>query len=100
MNDKRKGYCKNFGNCKNADNKFPVEVDIAADFICTECQQDLVEIVNKSLPLKKILITGGFILVIAGVIWGVFEYINFQKNKVKKVVESVKEVVGNNKVVI
>lgn len=97
MELKRKGICKNFGNCINADNKLPIELDLTADFICSECQQDLVEITQEPNPLKKLLIPGIAILVIGGLTWGVFTYINIQKNKVKDVVEIGQKIVDDNK---
>ena len=55
MDSKRIGYCTNFGNCKNADNRIPIEVDISADFVCPEpgCERNLTEIPPKMKILKK-----------------------------------------------
>lgn len=69
MEAKNKGICKNFGNCKNADNKLPIEVDISADFVCPECEQDLVAIEKKSLPIKKMSFLIGGLAVLGIIVW-------------------------------
>ena len=94
----KKGHCLNFGNCPKADRKEIIELSFTEDFVCPECQQDLIEIIQKSNPLKKLLIPGIALLVIGGLIWGVFTYINIQKNKVKDVVEIGKKIVDDSKV--
>ena len=78
MDTKRKGFCTNFGNCKNADNKIPVEVDISADFVCTECNRDLIELNEKKFWKKynkKYIAIGAIILVVAfGVYFGIMKF--------------------------
>ena len=83
----KKGHCLNFGNCPKADRKEIIELSFTEDFVCPECQQDLVEITQKPNPLKKLLIPGIAILVIGGLIWGGISYVNFQKNKAKTIAE-------------
>lgn len=83
----KKGHCLNFGNCPKADRKEIIELSFTEDFVCPECQQDLVEITQKPNPLKKLLIPGIAILVIGGLVWGGISYVNFQKNKVKTIAE-------------
>lgn len=87
----KKGNCINFGNCPKADRKEIIELNFTEDFVCPECQQDLVEIAKKTNPLKKMLIPGSIILVIVIIIGGGYTYFNFQKSKVKTVTEIVKE---------
>ena len=52
MDENRKGICTNLGNCKNADSKLPIEVPITADFICPECDRELMEIIPKKTIQK------------------------------------------------
>jgi len=98
METSKKGNCLNFGNCPKADRKEVIELSLTEDFVCPECQQDLIEIVQKSAPWKKFLVPVIAFLVIGGLAWGVFAYINFQKNKVKNVVEIAKSVVGDSSI--
>lgn len=83
----KKGHCLNFGNCPKADRKEIIELSFTEDFVCPECQQDLIEITQKSNPLKKLLFPGIAILLIGGLIWGGISYVNFQKNKVETIVD-------------
>ena len=68
METGRKGLCINVGNCKNADSKLPIEVSVAADFICPECGRDLVPIEQKRKMTisKPVLILGIVTIVLLG----------------------------------
>ncbi len=91
----RKGKCINFGNCKIADAKEIVEVNLGDEFVCPECGGMLVE--ERSKPKWNWLVIGGGIILVIGIItWGVFAYINFQKNKVKNVIDIGKTVLGDS----
>ena len=95
----RKGKCINFGNCKIADAKEIVEINLGDEFICSnpDCLGMLVE-VRIEHKWKWLVFGGGIILVMGLITWGVFAYINFQKNKVKNVVEIAKAVVGDSSI--
>ena len=97
----RYGKCSNIGNCDNADNKKVIEIFDGQDFICPEpeCQQELIEtfIKKKVITLNKILLFGSLIIVLGGIIWGVFAYMNFQKSKIKNIGDSLKTVAVENK---
>jgi hypothetical protein len=95
MELKRKGICKNFGNCRNADNKIIVEVDLTADFICPEedCGQDLVPIEKKVFPLKKTLIPVSIIAFIALIIWGTISFNTWRKEKINMALEIAERVI-------
>lgn len=95
----RKGKCINFGNCKIADAKEIVEVNLGDEFICSnpDCLGMLVE-VRIEHKRKWLVIGGGIILVMGLITWGVFAYINFQKNKIENVVEIAKAIVGDSSI--
>ena len=67
MEENRKGICTNVGNnCKNADSKLTIEVPVTADFICPECERELMEIKpRKPFPLKKFLILSCLLIFLA-----------------------------------
>jgi len=70
MDTKIKGYCINFNNnCRNADNKLPVEVDISADFVCPECQRDLIPIGENSKRWKKQIIIFSGLALLTIIVW-------------------------------
>ncbi|MDR1169802.1 MAG: Ig-like domain-containing protein [Prevotellaceae bacterium] len=87
----RKGQCINFGNCKKADAREMMEVNLGDDFVCPECESDLVETIAKpSFPpvVKRILIAAGVLLVlVAGGFWG---YRQIFSNVTDKVAEHLK----------
>lgn len=91
MEMSKKGHCLNFGNCPKADRKEIIELSFTEDFVCPECQQDLMEIVKKSNPLKKMMIPGSIILVLVLLIGGGYAYYKFQKSKVITATEIVKD---------
>jgi len=93
----RKGKCINFGNCKIADTKEIVEINLGDEFKCPECDGMLVE-VRIEHKRKWLFIGGGIILIIGIITWGVFAYINFQKNKIENVVEIGKAIVGDSSI--
>lgn len=65
MEQNRKGRCTNFVDCKNADSNIPIELSIAADFVCPECGRDLMPVVGpKKIPVKNILLIGIPVIVI------------------------------------
>lgn len=94
----RKGKCINFGNCKIADAKEIVEVNLGDEFICSnpECRGMLVEVRRK--PKRKLLFVGVGVFLLLFIIGGIFAYINFQKNKIKNVVEIAEEVIGGDNI--
>ena len=52
----RKGNCLNFNNCSKADRKEIIEVGITEDFICPECESELIDVPEKKTGGKKGLI--------------------------------------------
>lgn len=94
----RKGKCINFGNCKIADAKEIVEVNLGDEFICSnpECRGMLVEVRRK--PKRNLLFVGVGVFLLLFIIGGIFAYINFQKNKIKNVVEIGKAVIGDDNI--
>ena len=81
MDSKRKGICTNYDNCKNADNKVTVKVELSEDFICPECEQDLVAVETKSInfPVKKVLIIAIPVIVLSFLVWGGFALFSGRK---------------------
>jgi len=98
MELRKKGNCINFDNCPKADRKEIIELSFTEDFVCPECQKDLIEIIQRKTPWKKILIPTIVLLVIGGVAWGIYAYINYQKNKVNNVVEIANSVIGDSSI--
>lgn len=71
MDEHRKGICTNIGNCKNADSKLPIDVALTADFICPECERELLEIKGPTpIPWKKILLFTFLLLILGLLIFG------------------------------
>lgn len=102
MDIKKKGLCINFGNCKNADNKLPVEVDVSADFICPECERDLVEIPErkwwKEGYNKFAIVAVVFFVVVFGAYLVVTQFISETKDAlIDTGVEIVKQSIGKDK---
>jgi hypothetical protein len=63
----KKGQCINFGNCKKADGREVIEVNLGDDFICPGCEEGLIEVRQKEgFPLKWILTGAGVLIVLAG----------------------------------
>ena len=46
----RKGRCINIGNCKKADTREVLEINLGDEFFCTECGGTLVEVKEKPFP--------------------------------------------------
>lgn len=59
----KKGRCLNFGNCNKANTKEIVEINVGEDFVCPDCQGDLVEVKVSKPPYG--LIAGGVVAVLA-----------------------------------
>lgn len=93
----KKGRCINFGNCKIADTKEIVEVNLGDEFMCPECGGMLVEVKRK--PKRILLLISGGIFLILLILGSIFVYINFQKNKLKSVVESVNVITQDSTVI-
>lgn len=89
METKRKGLCINFDNdCKYADNEIPIELDISADFVCPECNRDLIELNEKKFWKKlnkKVAIAGVILLVVFGIYFGI---IQLTKDVTRTIVET------------
>lgn len=85
MDENRKGICTNIGNCKNADSKLPIEISLTADFICPECERELLEIKGrKPFPIKKVLLITIPLLVIGLLIWGGIALFSGKNNQTSK----------------
>ena len=73
----QKGRCINFGNCSKANNHEEIEVNLGDDFICPECDGDLMAPppnASFSPSIKWIVIIAGILVVLgAGVFFG-FKY--------------------------
>jgi hypothetical protein len=67
---KRRGKCINFGNCAKADRQEIIELDFTEDFLCPECEKDLMEQASTSgrTGTKRLLIAGlvATVLLLAG----------------------------------
>ena len=62
----RKGKCKNFGECDNADKRVVLEVPASADFSCPICKRPLEQIdVTSPLPLRPIVAAVAVLAVLA-----------------------------------
>lgn len=86
METNRKGLCINAGNCKNADNKLPIELSVAEDFVCPECGRELVPVEKKNklkIPKAALILLP---LVIA--ILGLGGYAWYWYSKAKAAVET------------
>jgi hypothetical protein len=68
----RKGNCLNFNNCSKADRKEIIEVGITEDFICPECESELIDIPAKKSGGKKGLVIIGAVVILALVGGGAF----------------------------
>ena len=68
----RKGNCLNFNNCSKADRKEIIEVGITEDFICPECESELIDIPAKKSGSKKGLVIIGAVVLLALVGGGAF----------------------------
>ena len=97
MDTKRKGLCTNFGNCKNAESKLPIEVDITADFICPECSRDLTELVEKnfwkSLKKKTVIVVVIVLLAVLGIY---ITILKLTKNVTEKIVDKGVNIIENS----
>lgn len=64
----KKGKCINFGNCKIADTKEIIEVNLGDDFVCSnpDCRGMLVEV--KREPKKKWILYSAIAVVLVGII--------------------------------
>ena len=65
----RKGQCINIGNCKKADAREIIEINIGDEFVCPECTGTLVEVKSKPFP-KWIIYTiiAVAVLAVAGIV--------------------------------
>lgn len=59
----KKGRCLNFGNCNKANTKEIIDINVGEDFVCPECEGELVEVKVTDTPW--ILIIGGAVAVLA-----------------------------------
>jgi hypothetical protein len=57
----KKGQCINFGNCKNADTKKVLEIQLGNDFVCPDCRSHLVEIKEKPFPWIFVILAVGIV---------------------------------------
>jgi len=92
METGRKGLCINVGNCKNADSKLPVEVSVAADFVCPECGRDLVPVEQKKkMAIPKPVLIGviALLVLLGGGIGGYFLLSGDDNDDVKGKVQTV-----------
>jgi len=97
METKRRGICTNFGNCKNADSKLPIEVRVTEDFICPECNRDLTELVEKKFlkNLKKKYFIAFLIIILAFI--GIYITImQLTKNVTEKIVDKGVNIIENS----
>lgn len=65
----RKGKCRNFGNCDNADKRVVIDVPEGADFICPVCGRELERIQQKKVirPSNWFITAAiGFAILVAG----------------------------------
>ncbi len=51
----KKGKCTNFGNCDIADKREEITISEGEEFICTECEKDLTEIVQPTKIPKTLI---------------------------------------------
>jgi hypothetical protein len=83
---KRRGKCINFGNCTKADRKEIIDLDFTEDFVCPECNGDLIEEkAPPGPPVKLILIIAATVLVLGG---GAAAFFLLKKPAVKEIVLS------------
>ncbi|PTN08173.1 hypothetical protein [Mangrovibacterium marinum] len=68
----RKGNCLNFSNCSKADRKEIIEVGVTEDFICPECESELIDIPAKKSGGKKGLVIIGAAAILALIGGGAF----------------------------
>jgi len=72
--ENRRGKCKNFGNCAKADRGEIIELSFTEDFVCPDCNDDLVEETPPSKPpIKKILIGILMLAVLGGAGFGIYK---------------------------
>ncbi|MDY0103450.1 MAG: tetratricopeptide repeat protein [Lentimicrobium sp.] len=103
-----KGTCS---KCLNEENPYLTEdeykdlLDVEGKLQCPEGHLDcgIQELKPEDYPKqpkdkKKLFLLGGGILILLLIIGGVFAYINFQKNKIKNVVEIGKAVIGDDNI--
>lgn len=69
----KKGRCLNFGNCNKANTKEIIDINVGEDFVCPECEGELVEVKVKETPWA--LIVGGVVAVLVIAV-GAFFFFN------------------------
>jgi hypothetical protein len=79
---KRRGKCINFGNCAKAARQEVIELDFTEDFLCPECEQDLVEEKASSPPPLKLI---AVIVGILAVLGSGAAYLFFGKSSLKEI---------------
>jgi len=71
--ENRRGKCKNFGNCTKADHGEIIELSFTEDFVCPECNDELIEeTIPSKPPIKKILIGVLTFIILCGIGVGVY----------------------------
>ena len=98
--DNRRGKCINFGNCVKADRKEIIELGFTEDFVCPECESDLIEEAKPaSAPVGKILGIVAVVALLGGLGFGAFKLFSGGEKK-EKVAEADKTVQSEEPAVI
>ena len=73
----QKGRCINFGNCSKANDHEEIEINLGDDFICPECNEDLMvppPNVGFSPSIKWIMIIAGILVVLFAIVYFGYTY--------------------------